>query len=557
MAMEAETVGLSPSLPSSFRDLPQPSPEDPLKRTFTLPLDFRVDHKPEEGPEFKSAKLSLPIFETPQQIQHHIDHSLSIQAIYPGLQLAEQGLRWSSLGYDFLMTYQGHLLVVGNLKEEKRAKALRIFNPLGNVYLGNNIALEHLLIKSKNIIQASSAASIGHLEAWATESGFWNAQGAELKTKTFTLHQGSLANLGTLALNSGGKIDLQGADLFNNGQLSLGEGAIAHNIGFLSNKDRIAGTRYRLDVRALENKGSLTGDNIALNVAKRLLNHGTIEGLITTIDTSRATFQNEGEIKASQNLALTVKDGLNRGSLYSSGDSNLDIHGDFATLGNIITEGLQTLTVRKSLGIQEGATVLGKRKLTLRGSGFIENKGTVKSDTQLSILNHTFTNHNLLHSQGSLRLRAKSKFHNTGTGSITAVGKGIISGGGIFQNDTPLPGHTRAGIIFADTLNFNGFRGRVINEGLMTAQGDISGSLHTLNNHGLFGTNALFQGLKIGSFSNRPQGQLREATIAGRGHLIIETGSNQGSIKGLQQLEVASRFANEGALETKQELKIV
>jgi hypothetical protein len=201
MAMEsAEVAVLAPSLPSSFRESPQPSQEDPLKRPFTLPLDFRVDHKPEEGPEFKSASVHLPIFETPQQIQHHIDRSLSIQAIYPGLQLVEQGLQWSSLGYDFLMTYQGHLLVVGNPQEERRAKALRIFNPLGNVYLGNNIALEHLLIKSKNIIQTSSASSIGRLEAWATEGGFWNTQEGALKTKTFTLHQGSLANLGLLYL---------------------------------------------------------------------------------------------------------------------------------------------------------------------------------------------------------------------------------------------------------------------------------------------------------------------------------------------------------------------
>jgi adhesin HecA-like repeat protein len=246
----------------------------------------------------------------------------------------------------------------------------------------------------------------------------------------------------------------------------------------------------------------------------------------------------------------------NQGEFFNIGV----VDGDSYTLeiggganGGTITGESPTVQVSGDFSNAPDGKIIGKSSLTVSGRGTVDNQGTISSKKALSLENKSITNQGLVYSEWTMRLALQDALTNRGTGNVISLGQGVIEGQAKIHNQASLKETADpAGMVFAGGLHFNGFRGEVVNDGLLTTQSAMTGMLRRLVNNGTFGASLGYQGLTISDFLNEKSGKL-----LGYGHLILN-GKNRGLMQGdWFSIQTDGTFVHEkeGLIQTKSEEK--
>lgn len=186
-------------------------------------------------------------------------------------------------------------------------------------------------------------------------------------------------------------------------------------------------------------------------------------------------------------------------------------------------------------------------KISINGSGNAINNHTIKCKDSISILIQGFTNKHFIHSQGIIIIN--SRFENLA--SLTVIGKTIITGNKRITNISNMSSDEKdknklMGFVLSDKLEFKEFTGTFDNQGFVTVQGDIIGSLNVLCNQGLFGTDSKFD------LSIKKLEATKKSNIVGTEHgkLMIQQGENLGVIAGKDLvIEITESMTNNGLLD--------
>ena len=554
------------------------------KEEGRVSLGLFIDDKEDAFESVSPPLVAVPIGKSFSETQKFIDDSLSLQMYYSGLKALVDGFVWEYFGYFFWLQNCGNLIVSAKKESPIRSSSLRLYNPYGDITLSENLALNHLLARGKNIVQRGNNR-IDRLDIWAmgegkTPGAFINLNEEFLSVRELYLHKGQVENHGSLTILVGGIIDAFKQDCFNYGNLCLSacsklvNGKLFHNLGFISGRDcSIAG-------KTLHNARTLEGEKVTLFAEEKLSNSALIKGALRTEIISFGDLENTGEILSDKHqtliihnglvnagsitashqslkvqgksynsgliegqeyLTLDLGEGVNSGDIFSEGDAEVTIREAFVNQKAMIAKGRYKLYLQGLFANELDARILGEKSFETLGEGDFNNFGSVTSTESLALRNKTLVNHNLLHSLGTFLFAVREKFTNKGPGNVIAEGLATIEGTATIENEAV--SDPKAGIVLKGGVFFKDYQGELTNKGLFKSVTRVEGFLRKLRNSGVFKTEAGFESLTLPDFFNDTTG-----IMMGGGTVRLE-GLNRGLwLADTLTLEITGEFSHGGGL---------
>ncbi len=348
----AEVDVMRPVSPSRFFYAPS------APGTMVLEMGITVDERDEAfDTTRKRSTLKIPYADTLEEIQGLIDASTSIQSLYPGLQVSEEGFGWNNFGFSFFLDNANHLWVSEQKGATARSAILRLYNPHGSVIIEGKVNLTRLLAKGAQVFVKGCQGQIDHLSLWATDKDGIVAIDAtsSLTVKKATVHQGTLHNLGKVSVTENGTLDAKGQTIANYGFLDMGD---------------------KSTLRAREVQNQRVQSNPAVSpIIGQLLGSGTV-----TLDIG--TFRNLGDVRVGT-LQGRIQQLINAGHFEAIRGFNnlvvLDLLNDMG--GRILGQGSLTLK-----GLNKGLIQGQSITLTLEGELINTEFGTIKVVDRLETL---------------------------------------------------------------------------------------------------------------------------------------------------------------------------
>ncbi|MBY0282212.1 MAG: DUF637 domain-containing protein [Alphaproteobacteria bacterium] len=540
------------------------SAEEIIEKERGVAFEIQIDDKNEDfSVKSRTSLPFIPLVRSLEETQKLIDTSLSLQSLYPGLKIQTDGLAWEQLGYSFFFHASGNLLVSGKGDKASRSSVLRLYNPYGSVVLGENLALDHLLVKAANVLHHGHS-SINRLDVWAESSKgvtgrVINLKEASLSIKDFCLHQGQAENRGTLFVTKDGLMDLKGHDFINYGDVNFASGSRLINARLFCNLSSINGSSYSIRSQFFQNAQTIKGDVIRLWASQdytntgiihssrlteviglkdfentgtmisdrkqtlifqgNFLNTNTIAALIERVKVLGIT-KNKGVINGKSSLSLDLNGGLNEGDIFSEGRAKTIIRGPFLNQKKFGAKGKHKLTLGAHFINALEAIFFGERILETLGEGSFENIGVISSTELMTLGNRSVINHNLIEANGALTLALREKFTNKNTGSVTAKGLTIIEGHADIENGGV--SGVNEGISLQGGVWFKDYQGELINKGIFKSAAGMKGVLRKLRNSGVFQADKGFENLTIAEFFTDTTG-----SVIGEGKVRLK-GINRG-----------------------------
>ena len=438
--------------------------------------DTRVDDKleAERGETFhqhKARYIQVAFDQGLENLRAEVQSSLDIQSLYPGLQATEKGLSWSSSGVSFFMSYQGMLLVsgLGSIEEQRKSPILRLFNPHGDIILGDGLQVPHIQVRAKDVHQQGNSV-IERLEVWAQgglltederkrtpESGqFKVTKSSTLTTQYLTLHQGVITNQGMLSVLAGGIVDGQGNTVTNEGILAVGTGVTIRNVSDFQNDGTVKGKGLTLDQTIGTNSDTLTLDDLATQggvfynngkvTLKRWRQGGEtfVNASGSTVTVSEHSTFDATNMKSKGTLILAgeslgkIDSFTNEGSLTMGSVSGLRVQ-DFSSTGDFEVTGPMTWSGTRFKSAK--TTFKGKTSIT---AAVMETAGDLTSEFDLSLVG------NWIHKSGTARIASLllkgQSFKNEHGASLTVTGSSdvdtdSIDNGGTINWEGMVTGH--------------------------------------------------------------------------------------------------------------------
>ncbi|MBY0281968.1 MAG: hypothetical protein K2W94_07395 [Alphaproteobacteria bacterium] len=318
-----------------------------------------------EDMEKESCPSSLiPITSDLVEIQDFIDASRSLQTLYKGLRVTEQGLfEWYDQGLCFTLSpgISGMNLVVSPQVGMRPSGAVRIFNLYGDVILVGGLEIERLQVKGMNVGCIGAFGTILELDTFVDEGGrFIIAENASLKTRALNVHAGELQNRGLLINQD--YLSVTAPQITNKGQL-LAEEGLSVSFQVLNNTGRMyteGDAEIKLDHELLNADNALMavhGNTVFSGPGKihnkAIVQKKKVEGSVEELLTSGMIFNgtvmfgdqdvlNEGTFFG-EKIAGVFRRVLNHGSFEGKVFESLRFH-DFTNYGIFQGSGLIHVT---------------------------------------------------------------------------------------------------------------------------------------------------------------------------------------------------------------------
>ena len=469
-------------------------------RRHSLSLGVQIDDRDDESlAKTSSQRLQVDFDQGLDKLKVAVARSLEVQTLYPGLEVQEQGLKWSSFGLMFWLTYQGTLTVTADPtvqagtqdKPMPKKPLVRLFNPHGAIILGPELTVEHIQARAQDVF-LDGPCSLKHLEVWA-EGGqilenpaertaqkgtFKILPDAKLTTKFLTIHQGSTDVQGTLSLTKKGVLDAKGNTVTNQGTLKLGSEVTVRQVSDFQNDGTLKGRGLTLEQTTFTNTDQLAVKELRLQNSSWVNNgqalvqhwHQDSSSLKNALGarfkvTEQSTFKNaqitnKGQMALQGDAQGTIDTFTNQSSLIIGSASTLKVNtftstGTFQASGPLQWSGSAFATAQTVLQDRASFDVPVMRTtgdftaasdVTVQGSWHHE-KGKAKLNT-LSFAGSTLDNKPgaTLIVSGQTQIQAKTL---TNSGTLTLAGKvqgqveqmvnhGVLT----FQQDTHLTGST-------------------------------------------------------------------------------------------------------------------
>jgi len=408
---------------------------------------------------------------------------------YERIKFVENGLTWTSEGYNFYFHESGHLHVSRNSKVADANRNMRFFNAHGAVFLSDDMDFDSLALDAKDVVQTGTVRTKklitkiagrysleGHLAV--SELIFdenHSLDGAPSPMPTFvntqkgTFEGVNLTIRGNAVFQNDGIFDGSGTTTFaldgaitNNGRMQLSHVMVEH--GILFNTGTFRSEVIEGSFKTLANKGTVSAQNFRDVSVETFINYesGTIGG--------------NGHILLSGKDPLTERDkpATNQGRIESNSLS-LTLNGDFTNEG----------------------TLSSAVKFETDGAGTFYQKGTLSAKAVL------LDNRHIVHS-GTFNRRDANITLGQNVASFTTTKKSTLTAGNLVNHSALL--------VNAGTINLTSWdqRGKQVqnqsgaeltvagrttltsdliqNKGKLTFKGMLGGHVDTFTNQGTLNT---------------------------------------------------------------------
>lgn len=521
-----------------------------------------------------------------------LDNSATVQAgtklaVELGEHLLNSGLLQTSEAGGLLSLQAGSASNTGTVQAAGRASIGARSGDLSNSgQLAAGASIDLSAAKTlDNSGQAFASSSLGAAATTVRNSGA--LQGSAVKVDADAL----LENVGSMrALDTGAKLALTGATVFNSGDLQAagdaaltsttgdivnrGDVVVANNLGIdaagalsnATNSQMLVGKALAAQAASIGNQGAFqAGASLTLDAIGAIDNSYRIQttGAGSRIDLGGATLSNGGVVQSAGSAGLVARSGLlsNTGQVATGGDLALDAAGALTNAASGVADAGGALSVTAASIDNDGA-LQADGSLSAGASGAVDNSGVLLARDaagSLTLTGNTVTTSGTVHAAGAASVDAGSgALTNSGKLSVGAdlairVGTALDNSGGAAE----IIGLGQVGIAGNPGFNVSN-DGRIQAAGALAigAPGQAASSLLNMAGATLFGDDVALHG---GSVSNRGRVQ-----ALGNGTVTAADLSNLGSgaimIFGVDggdaTIGVSGALRNEGALHSGGKLDI-
>jgi hypothetical protein len=477
----------------------------------------------------QTTDLFIPTGQSFKETQSTLD-LLYKGSSYEGIKFVENGLTWTSEGYNFYFHESGHLHVSRNSKIADANRNMRFFNAHGAVFLSDDMDFDSLALDAKDVVQTGTVRTKklitkiagrysleGHLavsELIFDENHTLYAAPSPMptfvNTQKGTFEGVNLTIRGNAVFQNDGIFDGSGTTTFaldgaitNNGRMQLSHVMIEH--GILFNTGTFRSEVIEGSFKTLANKGTVSAQNFRDVSVETFINYesGTIGG--------------NGHLILSGKDPLTERDkpAINQG-IIESGALALTLNGDFTN------EGTLSSTVR----------------FDTRGKGTFYQKGTLSAKTAL------VDNLHIVHAGAIDRADANITIGHNVT-SFAATQKSTLTAGNLVNHSRLID---NAGTINLASLDQRGGRIQnqagakltvdgnttlnsdlIQNKGELTFKGMLSGRVDTFTNQGTLTTHGITSLTGDKFLNHRVMGSHAAFTFNGSSFTSSETANVEAS----------------------------
>ncbi|XKM14504.1 filamentous hemagglutinin N-terminal domain-containing protein [Orbaceae bacterium ac157xtp] len=283
------------------------------------------------------------------------------------------------------------------------------------------------------------------------------------------------ASAGSLTITADGKIVNSGRinskkdivivnkhDVINDGNLVVKDGTITLNSSkSINNTGKIVSkNKIKITSNTLSNDGGIASDldTLQIEANKKLENNGQIISAKSTTLKTNGEFNNNGNVySTSENINLLADSIINNGKIISKQQLNIEtdkkltntkVIGSIASNANLKASAINNsgeIVTDKQLNINATNNVINKNliqsnndKVTILATQYIENKGSIIANDELSLNSKTAKLNNtgvITSNKSDLIVKAKSGIHNEGT-LLADQNISLLTDGRIHNTDT-------------------------------------------------------------------------------------------------------------------------